>query len=335
MQRILCFALAALMLISLAACSEKKPEATEAATESATQKETETEKPTAEPTEKPTTGRHEVISLDFINNFDKTASVEEQEIYHKNDVAIVAKKLVYDTVSGPQIVLSIKNDTDKTLLIQNAYTAVNGFMMKPVVDITAKPGKTVEQPMSLPYLGLAMAGIHSLREIEFSLRILDGKTYSVIDTTPGVQFDLTGGAKEEPPFDESGQVVYNGKQAKIVLKGVKSDTLFDCTNVVEVYMENKSDKMIGVCNKKLTVNGYEITTTMETSILPGKRAVDVIELYDNELEEYGVTTLDTVDVAFDINDYETWDTLASTDLIAVEMPEVAGETDATETATEK
>lgn len=336
MKRILCFALAALMLASLAACGEKKPDSTESVTEKVTEAAPVTEEPTTEATAEPTTARHEVISLDFINDFDKTASIEEQEIYNKDGVTVTAKKLVYDTVSGPQIVLAVKNDTDKTLMIQNAYTVVNGFMMKPVLDITAKPGKTVEEPMSLPYLGLAMASIHSLREIEFSLRILDSTTYGVMDTTPEVRFNLTGGTKSEPTFDEDGQVVYDGKECKIVLKGIKRDTLFDSANVVEVYMMNKTDKTIGIRNSKLTVNGYEITTAMETAILGEKRAVDVIELYDNELDEYGVTALDTVDVAFEINDYETWDKLATTDTVSVEVPEIAAEEEtATETATEK
>ena len=64
--------------------------------------------------------------------------------------------------------------------------------------------------------------------------------------------------------------------------------------------------------------------------------MDVIELYDNELDEYGVTALDTVDVAFEINDYETWDKLATTDTVSVEVPEIAAEEEtASETATEK
>ncbi len=318
MRRILCAAMAAIILISLAACGEEPPrqDSTAAATEAVTEATVMTE----QPTDTPAKGDHDVLSLEFINTFDKKPAIEEQSVYEKGGLTIKAKEIRYDTVNGAQIMLGVRNDSGKELLIQNNYTVVNGFMIKPEIEIKIAPRKKAEMPISLPYLSLALADIHSLREMMLSLRIMDSKTFEVVDTTDAVKLSLKGTIKQTAEYDATGKVAYNDKGVKIILQGVKRDTLFNCDSVVKVYMENNTNRTVAVQNKKLTVNGYDITATMTTMLLPGKRAVDVIELFDSELDEHGVTSLDSVDVAFEINDYEKWETVAATKSVSVELP---------------
>ena len=315
MRRFLCAALAALMLLSLAACGQDDPgtESTDDVTAAVTQQAS----ATAEPTEEPAKGCHDVVSLDFINTFDRTPSMEEQPVYDKDGLTLTAKSLEYDPVDGPTIMLSVRNDTDRDLLIQNDYTTVNGYMIKPDVDIQIRPGKKSEAPMSISYLGLAMADIHSLSEVEFSLRILDSKTYEVIGTTPPVKLTLTGTQPPAKP-DTSGQLAYDADGVRVILRGIKHDTMFESDSVLMVYMENNTDKTISVQNSKLTVNGCDITATMGTVLLPHKRAVDKIDLFNSDLDEHGIASLDSVDVTFEINDYEEWKPIAKTDSVALE-----------------
>lgn len=331
MRRLLSFALAAMLLISLAACGEENhketvSEETAAITESATE--------TAVPTEEQTKGNHEVISLSFIKTFDQNPSIEEQTVYEKGNLSITAKSIRYDTVHGPQIMLAINNKTENDLLIQNDYTSVNGFMMKPEIDIKVSAGKKTESPMSLPYLNLAMAGIDSLSEVKFSLRILDSKTFSVVDTTEPVSLKLLNIAKEKAAFDTSGQIAYNSDGVKIILQGLKKDTLFESENMLMVYMENHTNKIASIKNNKLTVNGYDLTVSMNTAILPGMKAVDKIELYDQDLEEYGISAIDAVKASFEIYDYERWKLIAKSEIVSVELPTQAPTEDAT-ASTEK
>lgn len=317
MRRLLSVALAAMLLLSLAACGEENRKETEneetaAITEPATA--------TDVPTEEQTKGNHEVISLNFIKTFDRKPSIEEQTVYERENLSITAKSIVYDTVHGPQIMLAVNNKTDKDLLIQNDYTSVNGFMIKPEIDVKVAAGKKTEAPMSLPYLNLAMAGIDSLSEVKFSLRILDSKTFSVVDTTEPLSLKLLNTAKEKAAFDTSGQTAYDSNGVKIILLGLKKDTLFESENVVMVYMENHTNKIASIKNSKLTVNGYELTVSMNTVILPGLKAVDKIELYDQDMEEFGITAIDAVNASFEIYDYEAWKLIAKSETVPVEIP---------------
>lgn len=330
MRRIFCIALAAVMLFSLAACGEnqKKTDGTDDQTTAVTEPTPKTENPT----EKSEKGNHDVLSLDFIRSFDQKPFIEEQVVYEEDGLSITAKSIRYDTVKGPQIVLAIRNDSQNEALIQNNNTVVNGYMMKPEIDVTVPPKKELETAMSLPYIGLAMADIHSLAEVEFSLNILDSKTYALIDTTDPVRLILNDTAQQPDEVDESGQLAYDNNGVKVVVQGVKRDVQFDSDAVLTVYMLNKTDKTVSVQNKKLTVNGYEITAAMQTVLLPGKRAVDKIELFDSELDEHGISSLDSIEVAFDINDYESWDVLASTDTLSVVIPTETAESAEPESA---
>ncbi len=342
MRRGVCFVLAAIMVLSLVACGKDTQEPTKENTE-ATEQTTQvteatqaTETVTEEPTSsKETTGIHDIISLDFINTFDRNPAMEEpQTVYQKDGLTVTAKSLKYDTVYGPQILLTVKNDGVQEILLQNAYTAVNGFMIKPEIDVKIPPRKKLDTQISLPYMQLAMADIHSLKEVVISLRILDSKTFAVLDTTEPLSLKLTGTGKEEQTADESGQLVYDDKGVKLILKGIKHDTLFENESALLVYMVNDTDKTVSVGNNKLTVNGYDITTTMLTVLLPHTCAVDKIDLFDKELEEYGISSLDSVKVSFDINDDETWKNIAQTDMIAVDTKTAEEESTAGEATTE-
>ena len=339
MRRMLSLALALLMMLSLAACGEERPK--DDGTDTPTVIETEPAPKTEAPTVAPVRTGHDVISLDFINTFDKKPSIKEQNIYEKDGVAIRAKSIEYDPVSGPQIVLEARNETDKELLIQAQYAAVNGFMIRPELELRVPKGKKKEAPMTLPYLSLAMADIHSLNTVSLSLRILDSKSFETLQTTEEFSLALTD-TSEQPLYEATGQTAYDKNGVKVVVQGVKHDTLFNSQSVITVYMENNTEKTVSVLNNTLRVNGYDITTAMHTVVLPGMRAVDMIELFDSELDEHAVTTLDSIEVVFDVNDYDDWKVIATTDTVSVEIPTTPPsepETDSPETqasaATEK
>ena len=332
MRRMLCLALAAVMLLTLAACGEDRPK--QDVTDAPTAVGTDPAPKTDAPTEAPVRTGHDVLSLDFINTFDHQPAIEEQLIYENETVSILARSLGYDPVNGPELRLEARSHTDKELLIQAQYAVVNGFMMAPALNLTVPPQKKKEASMTLPYLGLAMADIHSLSELSFTLQLLDAKSFEVLETTEEISLALTGTSEQEP-FVPEGQTAYDENDVKIVIQGVKHDVLFDSDAVLTVYMENNSDKTVSVKNNTLRVNGYSITTAMHTVILPGKRAVDTIELFDSELDEHGITSLDSIEVVFDVNDYDAWENIATTSTISVEIPTLSPEMEAAQEAAVK
>ena len=317
MRRILCLLIAAVIVLSLSACKKNNKKGDSG--ETATGDEISTGS-SGDTTDETTNAGHEVFNIDFIEEFDQSPVMDgEQIIYDREDVTITATELKYNPADGPQIQLTIKNRSETDLRIQSEYAVVNGYMIRPDVDIDAPHRKTVKKPMTLSYLSLAMAGIDTLREVRFSLRLIDAETSGLFDVTDMIALDLDDSADDDQIFNEEGQTAFDDKGVKIVLKGVKNDNSFDSERVLLVYMYNGTGKTISVGNNRLSVNGYSITHTMQTILLPGTHAVDYIELFDVECDAKGIDTVETVDVSFRIFEYDEWKLLAETDKIPLQM----------------
>ena len=86
-----------------------------------------------------------------------------------------------------------------------------------------------------------------------------------------------------------------------------------------VYMYNGTEQNIAVRTDDVIVNGYDMTSAMNCTILPDKRAVDVVTFYKLDMEEFGIDEIDSVKVSFEIKNADNWETLDATDMISVEL----------------
>ena len=161
-----------------------------------------------------------------------------------------------------------------------------------------------------------------MKEYEFDIRKLK-------------RFAKTMGVRIEPEYDESGQVVYDDNDIKIVLKGLNTTHVTSDGAELLVYMYNGTDKTIAVQTGDVKVNGYDMTSVMSCSLLPDKRAVDAVTFYAQDLDEYSIDEIDSVKVSFEIKDADSWEELDSTELFSVDMTIAATQAISTDAATEK
>lgn len=324
MKKIICLLLCALAAITVCACGKDNTQtATEAATEPAQVQET----TAATPDESG-------ISLkSFIASFDKTPTVEETVVFEGKDIKITLTEIDYSPISGPGLKFKIESACNKGVIIQSPYAVVNGYMVSPEMNVEVPEGKTVTGTLILPYFNLAISEITSLQKIEFVLRIVEAKTYEPITKTDLITVTTSAKQGEQTICDENGQIAYEDNDIRIVLKGVNTDRAYSDGAELMVYMYNGTDKNIAIRTGDVIVNGCNMTSAMNCTLLPGKHAVDVVTFYTLDMEEFGIDEIDSVKVSFEIKDADSWDTIDSTDLINVELKQKATEA-ATETATE-
>jgi hypothetical protein len=179
--------------------------------------------------------------------------------------------------------------------------------------------------MILPYFNLAISEVRSLQKIEFVLRIVEAKTYEPITKTDLITVTTTAKQEPQPDCDDNGQTAYDKNDVKIILKGVNTDRAYSDGAELMVYMYNGTDKSITVRAEDVIVNGYDMTSAMSRTILPDKRAVDVVTFYKLDMEEHDIEEIDNVKVSFTIKDTENWETIDSTELISVTLPEKSTE----------
>lgn len=322
MKRIICLALCAMAAVLACACNNQGASPT---TPTQVQQDETVAQQTPDSVA-PTESSGSLSLKGFINTFDTTPKIEEQQnIYEDSNMSVSLKGIDYTAVSGPVLKLAISNKTDKDVVVQSPYSIVNGYMITPDINSTIAASKSADCSLTLRYFNLAISNITSLKKIEFALRLVDSKSYNPIVTTDLISVETSANQDEEVACDESGQVAYDDNDIKIILKGVNTDRAYSDGAELMVYMYNGTDKSITVRAEDVIVNGYDMTSAMSSTILPDKRAVDVVTFYKLDMEEHAIEEIDNVKVSFTIKDTETWETIDSTDLISVTLPEKSTE----------
>ena len=82
-----------------------------------------------------------------------------------------------------------------------------------------------------------------------------------------------------------------------------------------MYMENNSSEDITVQVRDLSVNGFMMSPVFSCEVLAGRKAYDTITLFESELEENGITSIETMELAFHIFNTRTWETIIDSDSI--------------------
>lgn len=316
MKRIICLALCALAALLACACGNTKDSTSTQAPQE------ETQAPQTPDSVPPTEDGNSLSLKKFISSFDKKPEVAEQKkLYEDENLSVSVKGIDYTAVSGPQLQLNIENRSNKEIVAQSPYSIVNGYMITPELNGKIAAAKSADCSLTLPYFKLAIANITSIKKVEFAVRLVDAKTYNPITTTDLITVETSAKQDEEVECDESGQVAYDKDDIKIIFKGVNIDRAYSDGAELMVYMYNGTDQKIAVRAKDVVVNGYTMTSAMNSTILPNKRAVDVVTFYKLDMEEHDIVDIDSIKVSFTIKDADNWETIDSTDMISVTLPE--------------
>lgn len=325
MKRIICLMMCMMAALLACACDIDKTNT------EPTQQQTQNTETTASETIPAPTEASDTLGLKaFISGFDKTTTVEEKLIYDKNSLSVTVKGISYAGVSGPGLQLSFENRLNKDIILQAPYAVVNGFMISPEMNVSVPAGKSAAGTLNLPYFNLAISNIAKLKKVEFALRVMEAKTYNPIAKTDLITVTTSSDDGKESICSEEGQIAYDKNGVKIVLQGVNTDRAYSDGAELIVYLCNGTDNSVAVQTDEVIVNGYDMTSAMNLTILPGKRAVDVVTFYKLDMKEYDIDEIDSVDVSFTLKNAENWETIDSTDLIGVELKQAETVSAATE-----
>ena len=313
MKRFLCLALCVLTAVFVCACDDGKPSGT-IGTEAAASTGTAVPETAAAAT---TDVKAEMKA--FLERFDDTQTVGDKLVYKDANITVTVHGINYATVEGPELHLTINNNYGKDITVQAPYAVINGYMITPKLKIDVPRGKSASGNLCLSYFNLAIADITVIRNIEFSLSVMETDSYNPVFSTELISVPTSAAPEEQPAYDENGQLVYDENDIKIILKGVNTDRAYSDGAELTVYMVNGTDRSVAVRTGSVRVNGYEMTSVMNRTLLSGKHAVDVVTFYRQDMDEYAIDTIDSVNVSFEIKDAETWESIDTTGDIAVSL----------------
>lgn len=310
MKRVFCVILCAVTALAVCACGDQKPApAPPAATDAQVQ---------SDSTDNPSDSN--AVLKAFMEQFDDTPTVGNKLVYKDANMTVTVHGINYATVAGPELHLTVANNFGKDITVQAPYAAVNGYMVTPELSIDVPYGKSANGNFSFSYFSLAFADITCIREIEFSLRVVETKSYTPIFKTTTISLKTSAYHEgDTESVDDSGQPAYDDHDIKIVFKGVNTDRVYSDGAELMVYMYNGTDCTVAIQTGEVSVNGYDMTSVMSCTLLPDRRAVDAVTFYRADMEEYGIDAIDSIELSFEIKDADTWETIASTDAISVEL----------------
>ncbi|HWR31858.1 MAG TPA: hypothetical protein VN631_18730 [Negativicutes bacterium] len=211
----------------------------------------------------------------------------------------------------------VENNTDEDLSCRMTYASINGVMVEasialPSYDPYIHSGEQSSCSISISNDSLIAAGIQTIKDIDLSFELRS--SYPAAKVYP-VQWRYTAAPESfVQVLDDSGTVILNQDDVKVVVQGFHNDFYLDAS-YVKLYIENNSDRAIDFSIRDVTINGVEKQPSTIGTVYPGKVAYDKIE--------FGLLELDYDDLLefrLEMCDADTDAAMFETDLQSLSFP---------------
>ncbi|NJP39524.1 hypothetical protein HCH52_00400 [Oscillospiraceae bacterium HV4-5-C5C] len=243
---------------------------------------------------------------------DAAATMPETIILRQDGLTITAKSLEDDPIWGLGIKLNIENQTDRNLLIQSSYAAVDQYMTDALFSCSVAAGKMANDTLYLGSSALEAAGITDPGEISLHLSVADSDSYeTVLEPSETV---LKTSAYEQSTVPEpttEGIELLNQDGIRIIASYVDESSFWG-TGIL-LYLENQTEQDILVQCDNMSVNDMMITPYFSSTVFTGCRGYSEITLLSSDLEENGITSIDKAELTFNIYNASDYSSLIQTD----------------------
>lgn len=245
-------------------------------------------------------------------------TLSETEVYNKDGIVITATKIEKD-LFGPTITFSISNDSSKNIIVTSRSLSVNGYMMEASAlysDVAA--GKKANESMILMASELDQAGIDTVADLEFYINISDSETFMDIATSDLIKLSTSASGTFEQAIDDSGDVVYDSNNIRVVCQGLKQDIIWDGT--VVFYMENNGAQPVTVYAENVSVNGYMVDVSLYSDLRAGTRSISGMYILDlTGLEIESIDGIENIEFTLRVINSNSWNEIDTTEPIVLEF----------------
>ena len=135
--------------------------------------------------------------------------------------------------------------------------------------------------------------------------LLFKQAYAEVQTSSFANMDTTP--------DDAGMELYNENGVRIVGKTVDENSFWG--TAILLYCENTSGKNVGISVDDMSINGFMMSPFFSTTVYDGKKSIDEITIFSNDLETNGIETIEEVELKFHIYESDSYNTIADTDPI--------------------
>jgi len=243
-------------------------------------------------------------------------TVEEQVILDRDGVVITLKSLSDDSIWGPSLDVLVENNSERSITVQIRNLAINGVMVESIFSCDVATGKKANDEITFMSTDLEIAGIETIRDIEFNFHVFDLETWDTIFDSEVVNITTSADPSFEQAYDDSGFVALDNDGIKVVVKKLDSDDSFWGADIY-VYIENNGNSDVTIQLRDVSVNGFMIEPIFSCDILSGKKAFDTITFMESDLTDNDIENISELEFSFHIFDMDSWNTIYDSEIITV------------------
>ena len=244
---------------------------------------------------------------------DATVTIDEQILIDQDGIVVTATEYVTDSIWGDGIKLLLENNSDKDVTVGCNALIVNDYMITDLFASTVAAGKKANETLYLSSAQLKAAGIENVGKIEIYFHVYDSSAYETVFDADCVTIQTSEYANMDTTPNDEGTELYNQGGIRIIGKTVDESSFWG--TAILLYCENTSGKNVGISVDDMSINGFMMSPFFSTTIYDGKKTLDDITVFSNDLEENGIETIEEVELKFHIYDADSFSTIADSEPI--------------------
>ncbi len=241
---------------------------------------------------------------------DSPASISEQVCFEHDGIRVTAKSIDTDSIWGVGVKLLIENNSAKDYAVSTSAVIVNNCMITDLFSCDVAAGKKANDTLYLSSSELQAAGITNIGQIEIYFYVFDSSSYETVYKADCVTIKTSLYDAMDTTVNDAGAELYNKNGIRIVGKYVDENTFWG--SAVLLFIENKTSQNITVTCDDMSVNGFMVDALFSATVYAGKYTIDDITIFSSSLEENDITSIDDIEVKFEIYNADTFKTIAET-----------------------
>lgn len=243
--------------------------------------------------------------------------IEPAVLLDENGVVVTLTGITDDFL-GTKLNVRIENGSEEAVTVDCDRMLVNDYSCSTSLYTNVAAGETAEGEMYIPVSDLFSAGAEYIGRIDLQMVVYDPETYGRIATGDLVEIrtsDYENNWQAEP----KGTVIYEDNGLTIIFLEPQEEDQSSYWYQYNLCFINSTDDDFTVECESFAVNGCEMSTWVYKTIPAGKRAIDFISLYTDDLKKYEIEKPETLDMVFSVTDKETYVDLFSTGSIVIDL----------------
>lgn len=122
------------------------------------------------------------VGADYVQGIDESGDV----LFEANGVSVIGK-IISDSLLGEEVILFVKNESDKDVTVEAENISVNGFTIDGWMYDTVYAGTVRFCSLDIYSTSLEENGITEVKDISFTIRLIDSHSYSSIAQSDEIQ----------------------------------------------------------------------------------------------------------------------------------------------------